>query len=105
LFVEKAGQIGPDERAFSLQKLVQGLIAMAVGNTDAAMGSISQGVVAADISYPWTPELFYRSGTLYQQIGRPAVARQIYGEVDLFFGSTPWGEKSREQMAKLPKGS
>ncbi|MBC2596080.1 hypothetical protein H5P28_17570 [Ruficoccus amylovorans] len=102
LFVEKAGEIEPEERAFSLLKLVQGRLAMAADNTELAMGNISQGVVTADISYPWTPELFYCSGTLYQKIGRNDVAREIYGEVDLFYGSTPWGEKSREQLAKLP---
>ncbi len=102
LFVEQAGEIKPDERAFSLLKLVQGRLAMVNDNTTEAMSNISQGVVSADIGYPWTPELLYWSGTLYQQIGRVEVAREIYGEVDLFFGSTPWGEKSREQMAKLP---
>ena len=102
LFVEKAGELTPDDRAFSLQKLVLGRLAIVAGKTNEAMSNISQGVVTADISYPWTPELLYLSGTLYQKIGRADVAREIYGEVDLFFGSTSWGEKSREEAAKLP---
>jgi tetratricopeptide (TPR) repeat protein len=105
LFVEKVGELDPDERAFSLQKLVLGRLAMLAGETNEAMSNISQGVVTADISYPWTPELLYRSGTLYQQIGRNTVAREIYGEIELFFGSTSWGALAREQAAKLPKDS
>lgn len=101
LFLDKAGDLKPTQRAYSLMKLVQGRLAEEAGSTIDAMSDIAQGVVAADIGYPWMPELLYRSGSLYEKLSQPEVASEIYGEVDLFFASTPWGEKSRERLAQL----
>ncbi|MEM9227477.1 MAG: hypothetical protein AAGA45_05875, partial [Verrucomicrobiota bacterium] len=98
LFVDLVGPLKPDQRAFSLQKLVSGRIDMKADRLMDAMRKISHGVVAADIAYPWMPELLYRSGELYQKLDQPDVAREVFGEVDLLFSSSPWGQRSRRAL-------
>ncbi|MEM8549706.1 MAG: CDC27 family protein [Verrucomicrobiota bacterium] len=101
LFVELVGPIKPDQRAFSLERLVSGRIDMEADRPLDAMRKISHGVVTADIADPWMPELLYRSGELYQKLKQPDVAREVYGEVDLLFSSSSWGQRSRRALARL----
>ena len=102
LFVEMVGPFEPDQEAFALEKLVEGRIYLEEGEDFEAMRNITQGVVAGDVGDACMPELLYLSATLYEGLEKPDVAREIYGEVDLFYGSSPWGEKSRARLAELP---
>ncbi len=102
LFVEMVGPFQPEQAAYALEKLVQGRIYLEQGDDFEAMRNITQGVVAGSVSDSAMPELLYLSATLYEGREKPDVAREIYGEVDLFYTRTSWGEKSRERLAELP---
>jgi len=105
IFIEEVGAIERDERIFSLKKLIEGLIHLEREEPEytEAMQEISQGVIYSDIRYDWMPELLYTTGICYEALGRPQVARQVYGQVTLFYPQTRWAEKCREAIAKLPE--
>lgn len=88
--------------AFSLKMLVQGQMALQDDNFAEAMRHVSRGLVFADVSYDWTPELTYWSGFCYEQLGNPETARHIYEELSLLFPMSSWTVKGRDRLLLLP---
>lgn len=101
LFLDKAGHIERAQREFSLARLIDGLIHIQTGDKIKAMDSISQGVVFSEIGYNWMPELLYSSAQCYMLMERPDTAKQIYGDVILFFPDSPFAEKSRQALSQI----
>lgn len=105
VFLDIVGDLPPENRAYSLQKMVKGLIHLKNNNYSGAIREVSQGVVASEVGYPWNAELLYMSGLCYENLNNPTTARQVYGEAILFYPETPWAEKCKERLAKLPPPS
>ncbi|WOO41603.1 hypothetical protein [Rubellicoccus peritrichatus] len=105
LFLEQAGDIKPGETGYSLKQLIQGKILLIEEQPIAAMAQISRGVVYTDVGSDWAPEITYTAGYCYEILEKPDTAREIYGEVLLFYPKTMWGEKSKTQLDALPPKS
>ncbi len=102
VFLERVAELQPEDRAFSLKKLVQGLAYLKRDNYLGAMREVSQGVVFSEVAYPWNAELLYMSGLCYEKLDNLNTARQVYGEVVLFYPESPWAAKCEEHLAQLP---
>ncbi len=101
LFLAQAGDLDRLQREFSLARLVSGRIYLEEKDIPRAMQNLSQGVVYAEVNYPWTPELFFLTASSYRDLDQRAVAREIFREVTLLFTNSPWAKKSEEEIAKL----
>lgn len=102
LFVEKAGSFKPEERPYSLARLVEAKIALKNGSYEGCMKEAAEGVVAADVGYNWTPELTYTVASCYENMAQPATAREVYREIILFYPESDWAVKAREALQHLP---
>lgn len=102
LFLDQSGDIKPGEVGYSLKRLIQGKILLLEKQTMKAMAEISRGVVYTDVGSDWAPEITYTAGYCYELLQKPDTAREIYGEVLLFYPKTTWGEKSKTQLDALP---
>lgn len=101
LFLAQADEVERAQREFSLLSLVRGKIYLSEKDIPQAMKHLSEGIVYAEVNYPWTPELFFLTASAYRDLGQKAVAREIYREITLLFASSPWAKKSEEEIAKL----
>lgn len=101
LFLAQAGELDRLQREFSLARLIEGRIFLEENNVPRAMQNLSQGVVYAEVNYPWTPELFFLTASSYRDLDQRAVAREVFREVTLLFTGSRWAEKSEEEIAKL----
>jgi len=105
IFIDEVGEVSRDNRIFSLKKLVEGLIYLERDEPDyiRAMQQISQGVIYSDIRYNWMPELLYTAGKCYENLERPQVAREVYGQVTLFYPDSQWADKAGTAVDDLPE--
>ncbi|MGE9295227.1 MAG: tetratricopeptide repeat protein, partial [Puniceicoccales bacterium] len=102
LFVEKAGNFEPDQKPYSLAKMVTGKIELEALDYMDAMELLAQAVVTADVGYNWTPELTYMVGLCYENLDLPDTAREVYKEVILFYPDSQWSDKAQEATLRLP---
>lgn len=93
----------PDERLFSLYKLLHGSRAHNEGNYGEALDVLTRGFVRAQTSYVWVPEMLYLIGDCYARNGDNFPARNVWTEISVLYPSSPWAERANEALAKLPK--
>ncbi|WP_309385169.1 tetratricopeptide repeat protein [Cerasicoccus frondis] len=105
IFVDKAGRLTPDDRAYSLAQLVKAKIKLDTLNYTAAMEEVAQGVVAVDVSYEWAPELIYTAGFCYENLEFPDTAREVYQEIILFWPENKWAAQCEQGLSRLPPPS
>lgn len=104
-FLATLSELGDDREEYPLLLLIRGKMELGAsmnGNFRDAMNLISRGVVLADLSDPWTPELNYFAAICYEKLGDDATARQIYEENRLLYPQSPWTGKGLERLAELP---
>ncbi|MEO0794995.1 MAG: tetratricopeptide repeat protein [Verrucomicrobiota bacterium] len=102
LFVEKAGDFKPEDKPYSLARLVQGKIELQKMDFPKAMEFIAEGVVATDVGYNWAPELTFTVGYCYENMDFPDTAREVYKEVILFYPDSIWSTEAEEATLRLP---
>lgn len=102
IFLDQAGQLEPGDAGFSLAALIRGNILLLEEKPLEAMKAISRGVVYTDVGADWAPEISFKAGLLYEDLGKPETARAIYDEVLLFYPSTQWGKASQERLQNMP---
>ncbi len=101
--LSSVGELPTEHEAFALLLLVQGKLALQKDDYDAAMRTVSRGVVSSDMSSEWAAELSYLSAYCYQALGSPEAARSIYQEVQLLYRDTVWAQRAAQQLASLPE--
>ncbi|WP_269542045.1 tetratricopeptide repeat protein [Cerasicoccus fimbriatus] len=105
IFVDKAGNLKPDDRAYSLAQLVKARIMLDSLNYTAAMEEAAQGVVGVDVGYSWAPELIFVAGLCYENLDYPDTAREVYNEIILFWPENKWAQESQKGLIRLPPPS
>lgn len=102
LFLRRAGELEPSDPGYSLKQLILGRIHLLNDDVMEAMAEISRGVVFTDVVEDWAAEIIFTAGHCYELLSKPNTAREVYGEVILFYPSTTWGERSKERLEVLP---
>lgn len=102
IFVDEAGDFGPEDRAYSLARLVNAKVQLKDQDFTDAMKEAAQGVVAADVGYNWMPELTFTVGECYENLEQPDTAREVFNEVILFYPDSAWAEAAKESLGRLP---
>ncbi|WP_309397758.1 tetratricopeptide repeat protein [Cerasicoccus maritimus] len=102
IFVDKAGDLEPEDRVYSLAQLVKAKIKLDTLNYTGAMEEAAQGVVAVDVGFSWAPELIYTTGLCYENLDFPDTAREVYQEIVLFWPENKWATLSEQGLFRLP---
>lgn len=90
-----------NEREYSLHQLVLARIALAEGDSAAALDAAAPGVVYARIDDDWAAELRWIVGQAYEASARPDVALGIYGEIQVFYPGSLWARLAMERTEAL----
>jgi tetratricopeptide (TPR) repeat protein len=91
--LDKVGELKENDPDYSLFQLIKGLAFIRKSDFKNAMDCIAQGVVSADRSAIWMPELLYQSAFCYQNLEKKDVAKSIQTEMKLFFPESVWSSK------------
>ncbi|WPJ95453.1 tetratricopeptide repeat protein [Coraliomargarita algicola] len=93
----------PNERLFSLYKLLQGSRAHSSGDYGRALDLLTRGFVRAQTSYVWVPEMLYLIGDCYARSEDNLAARNVWTEIVILYPESPWAQSAEGSLAKLPK--
>lgn len=92
----------PQERLFSLYKLLEGSLEYRKENYSDALDTLTRGFVRAQTSYSWVPEMLYLVGDCYNRSGEAEAARNVWTEISILYPDSPWAPRANAALAKLP---
>lgn len=95
----------PNERLFSLYKLLQGSRAHRAENYGQALDVLTRGFVRAQTSYTWVPEMLYLIGDCYARSEDKLAARNVWTEIAILYPESPWAKSAESSLAQLPKAT
>ncbi|WP_308985968.1 tetratricopeptide repeat protein [Thalassobacterium sedimentorum] len=93
----------PNERLFSLYKLLQGSREHRNENYGKALDLLTRGFVRAQTSYVWVPEMLYLIGDCYARSEDYIAARNVWTEIVTLYPESPWTQLADTALAKLPQ--
>ena len=93
----------PNERLFSLYKLLQGSRAHRGENYGQALDVLTRGFVRAQTSYDWVPEMLYLIGDCYARSEDKLAARNVWTEIAILYPESPWAKSAESSLAQLPE--
>lgn len=103
--IEALEEPTPNDRLFSLYKLLQGSKAYREGEYSNALDVLTRGFVRAQTSYVWVPEMLFLIGDCYARAGDPMAAQNVWKEIAVLYPTSPWAERAEDSLSKLPKAS
>tara|TARA_B100001971_G_scaffold212801_1_gene243937 strand:+ start:6494 stop:7591 length:1098 start_codon:yes stop_codon:yes gene_type:complete len=92
----------PNERLFSLYKLLQGSRAHSGEDYGKALDLLTRGFVRAQTSYVWVPEMLYLIGDCYARSDDNLAARNVWTEIVILYPESPWSQSAENSLALLP---
>ncbi|MDQ8208283.1 tetratricopeptide repeat protein [Coraliomargarita sp. SDUM461003] len=92
----------PNERLFSLYKLLQGSRAHSSEDYGKALDLLTRGFVRAQTSYVWVPEMLYLIGDCYARSDDNLAARNVWTEIVILYPESPWSQSAENSLALLP---
>ena len=95
----------PNERLFSLYKLLQGSRAHRAENYGQALDVLTRGFVRAQTSYTWVPEMLYLIGDCYARSEDKLAARNVWTEIAILYPESPWAKSAESSLAQLPQAT
>ena len=95
----------PNERLFSLYKLLQGSRAHRGENYGQALDVLTRGFVRAQTSYVWVPEMLYLIGDCYARSEDKLAARNVWTEIAILYPESPWAKSAESSLAQLPQAT
>lgn len=93
----------PEERLFSLYKLLQGSREHRNKNYGEALDVLTRGFVRAQTSYVWVPEMLYLIGDCYARSEDNLAARNVWTEIVILYPESPWKQRAESSIEQLPK--
>lgn len=93
----------PQERLFSLYKLLQGSREHSKQDYGQALDVLTRGFVRAQTSYVWVPEMLYLIGDCYAKSEDTLAARNVWAEIAILYPESPWAARAESSLAQLPK--
>ena len=101
--IEALEEPRPNERLFSLYKLLQGSRAHRGQNYGQALDVLTRGFVRAQTSYDWVPEMLYLIGDCYARSEDVLAARNVWTEIAILYPESPWAKSAESSLAQLPE--
>ena len=101
--IEALEEPEPNERLFSLYKLLQGSRAHRAENYGQALDVLTRGFVRAQTSYEWVPEMLYLIGDCYARSEDRLAARNVWTEIAILYPESPWAKSAESSLAQLPE--
>ena len=101
--IEALQEPKPNERLFSLYKLLQGSRAHRGENYGQALDVLTRGFVRAQTSYDWVPEMLYLIGDCYARSEDELAARNVWTEIAILYPESPWAKSAESSLAQLPQ--
>lgn len=101
--IDQLVEPAPDERLFSLYKLLEGSREHRRENYGQALDLLTRGFVRAQTSYVWVPEMLYLIGDCYARAEDPLAARNVWTEIVILYPDSPWAGRAESSLAQLPK--
>ena len=101
--IEALEEPEPNERLFSLYKLLQGSRAHRGENYGQALDVLTRGFVRAQTSYDWVPEMLYLIGDCYARSEDKLAARNVWTEIAILYPESPWAKSAESSLAQLPE--
>jgi thioredoxin-like negative regulator of GroEL len=101
--IEALEEPEPNERLFSLYKLLQGSRAHRGENYGQALDLLTRGFVRAQTSYDWVPEMLYLIGDCYARSEDKLAARNVWTEIAILYPESPWAKSAESSLAQLPE--
>jgi ribosomal protein L22 len=101
--IEALEEPEPNERLFSLYKLLQGSRAHRSENYGQALDVLTRGFVRAQTSYDWVPEMLYLIGDCYARSEDKLAARNVWTEIAILYPESPWANSAESSLAQLPE--
>lgn len=101
--IEKLEEPEPQERLFSLYKLLEGSREHRKGNYGKALDLLTRGFVRAQTSYVWVPEMLYLIGDCYARAEDPLAARNVWTEIVILYPESPWAATAESSLKQLPQ--
>jgi tetratricopeptide (TPR) repeat protein len=101
--IEKLEEPAPNERLFSLYKLLEGSREHRNQNYNKALDLLTRGFVRAQTSYVWVPEMLYLIGDCYALTENTLAARNVWTEIVILYPESPWAESAETSLSQLPE--
>ena len=101
--IEALEEPEPNERLFSLYKLLQGSRAHRAENYGQALDVLTRGFVRAQTSYEWVPEMLYLIGDCYARSEDKLAARNVWTEIAILYPESPWAKSAESSLAQIPE--
>jgi thioredoxin-like negative regulator of GroEL len=101
--IEALEEPEPNERLFSLYKLLHGSRAHRGENYGQALDLLTRGFVRAQTSYDWVPEMLYLIGDCYARSEDKLAARNVWTEIAILYPESPWAKSAESSLAQLPE--
>ena len=101
--IEALEEPEPNERLFSLYKLLQGSRAHRGEKYGQALDVLTRGFVRAQTSYDWVPEMLYLIGDCYARSEDKLAARNVWTEIAILYPESPWAKSAESSLAQLPE--
>ena len=101
--IEALEEPKPNERLFSLYKLLQGSRAHRGESYGQALDVLTRGFVRAQTSYDWVPEMLYLIGDCYARSEDKLAARNVWTEIAILYPESPWAKSAESSLAQLPE--
>ena len=101
--IDSLEEPAPEDRLFSLYKLLQGSRQHRRENYGQALDLLTRGFVRAQTSYVWVPEMLYLIGDCYARAEDPIAARNVWTEIAILYPESPWAQSAERALAQLPE--
>ncbi|MFP4166128.1 MAG: tetratricopeptide repeat protein [Opitutales bacterium] len=91
----------PNQRYFSLYKLLQGTFYYKKEQYRDALDNMTRGFVRAHTASAWVPEMLYFIGDCYRQLNNRNAAKNVWKEATVLYPDSPWAEKAETELADV----
>ena len=102
MIIDELEEPDPDNKLFSLYKLLQGSREYYNQNYANALDVLTRGFVRANTSYSWVPEMLYLIGECYAQGEHTTAARNVWTEITILYPNSLWTVNATESLNQLP---
>jgi hypothetical protein len=101
---------------YSLYKLLRALLRVQYAKRYEAQGDkakaaeyyrhsvleVTEGIVMARVGLDWLPESLLMAGGAYEKLNLNDAARNVYGQINIFYKDSAWATESKKRIAALP---
>ncbi|MEM0965047.1 MAG: hypothetical protein AAGJ81_02685 [Verrucomicrobiota bacterium] len=91
--LDQFDSISTESPYYSLLELVKGSLLENQEKSREALSAFAKGLVYSTTNDPWTPELLFRTGELYEAEDFQSAAREVRYQLKFFYPESVWAER------------